>query len=71
MPIPAKRATNGRRKLSATVVVYMELEGAKKDGGCEIVDVKNGISKEKGCCDVWDGKKGAEYFRCGTCTFVT
>jgi len=49
---------------------YMELEGAVKDAECEIVEVKNGISSERGCCNLFDPEKGAAAFQCGTCEYV-
>jgi len=48
----------------------MELEGAVKDAECEIVEVKNGISSERGCCNLFDPEKGAAAFQCGTCEYV-
>src|SRR5438128_9976417 len=56
-------------KVSAQASGYMELEGAKKDGDCAIVEVKNGISKELGCCNLFDPKRGVKLFSCGTCTY--
>lgn len=48
----------------------MELEGAIKDADCAMVEVKNGISSDRGCCDVWDPIKGADAFKCGTCEYI-
>jgi hypothetical protein len=48
----------------------MELEGATKDAECAIVEVKNGISLELGCCNLFDPKKGVKKFTCGTCEYA-
>lgn len=48
---------------------YMELEGAKKDGECSVVEVPDGISRDKGCCNnFWPPT--AKKFSCGTCVYV-
>ena len=57
-------------KLDERAAGYMELEGARKDLECEIVDVKNGISLELGCCNLYDPVKGADEFKCGECTYA-
>jgi hypothetical protein len=49
---------------------YMELEGASKDAECAIVQVKNGISRDRGCCNLFDPSKGVAVFSCGTCEYV-
>lgn len=56
-------------RVSAIAAGYLELEGAQKDGDCAIVEVKNGISKDRGCCNLWDSRPKADKFSCGTCTF--
>lgn len=60
---------DGTEKLTEEYAGYMELEGAQKDGNCLIVRVDGGISKEKGCCNVYTPKPGAERFGCGQCKF--
>lgn len=59
-----------QRKVSAQSAGYMELAGAKKDAGCQIVDVKGGVSSRKGCCNLYRPVKDADDFRCGECTFL-
>jgi hypothetical protein len=50
---------------------YMELAGAKKDGECEIVEVKGGVSRKLGCCDLfWPENEQTKVFSCGTCEFI-
>lgn len=56
-------------KLTAEYAGYMELEKANKDGSCSIVNVPGGISKERGCCNVYTPKAGATAFGCGMCKF--
>ncbi len=55
-------------RVTAEAAGYMELEGAKKDAGCEIVQVQGGVSKELGCCNLFKPEAGAAQFRCGKCT---
>ena len=58
------------QKINARAAGYMELEGAKKDGDCSVVDVPDGISRDKGCCNnFWPPT--AKKFSCGTCVYVT
>lgn len=57
-------------KVNADAAGYMELEGAVKDASCELVDVPKGVSSERGCCNLFDPKKGVERFSCGTCEYV-
>lgn len=61
----------GAKKIPAAHAGYMELGGAKKDAECAIVDVPGGISKERGCCDLYDPERGADEFRCGECIYVS
>ena len=49
---------------------YMELEGAQKDADCSKVQVDGGVSSDRGCCNEWQDKGGAENFSCGTCAYV-
>lgn len=57
-------------KVSAEAAGYMELQGAKKTGGCLIVDVDGGISKELGCCNLFRPEaKDTDTFSCGTCFY--
>lgn len=50
---------------------YMELPGAVKDAGCQIVAVPGGVSSKLGCCNLFQLRTGAqEKFSCGTCKFV-
>lgn len=56
---------------SAKEVDYMELEGARKDADCERVEVEDGVSKERGCCNDFEHEKGKSLeFRCGTCEYL-
>ena len=57
-------------KVSATEAEYMELTGAKKDGSCAKVEVPNGISLQRGCCDFYSPESGqTTEFRCGVCEY--
>jgi hypothetical protein len=58
------------KRISQDYAGYMELEGATKDAECAIVEVKNGISRELGCCSLFDPKKGVKKFTCGTCEYA-
>lgn len=49
----------------------MELDGATKDAGCDIVDVPGGVSRNLGCCNLFDPEKDAKLFSCGTCEHIT
>lgn len=70
MPIPSKRTKEtSHPRVNAQAAGYMELEGAVKDGDCSVVEVQNGISKERGCCNLWSDKGHAKAFKCGTCRF--
>lgn len=54
-------------RASAEAAGYMELDGAAKDGDCELVDVPGGVSGQKGCCNLFGPQPGADGFRCGEC----
>lgn len=59
-----------RVRINQQAAGYMELNGAKKDGECTVVEVLDGISKEKGCCsNFWPPT--AKNFSCGECDYVT
>ena len=46
----------------------MELAGAVKDGDCDKVAVKGGISLDRGCCNYfWPKARTVIKFTCGTC----
>jgi broad specificity phosphatase PhoE len=49
---------------------YLELEGAKKDNDCTIVEVEGGVSSKRGCCNGFRPVPKADNFRCGECTFL-
>lgn len=57
-------------KVSSKTAGYMELEGAKKDAGCERVNVDGGVSSKLGCCNLFGPKKGVQEFRCGSCEYI-
>jgi hypothetical protein len=67
---PEKPQAEQGKRINAVSAGYMELEGAKKDGECVIVEVKNGISKDLGCCNLFDQKKSVTKFSCGTCSYL-
>jgi hypothetical protein len=58
-------------KIPSAKAGYMELSGAKKDGGCRKVEVAGGVSKKLGCCNLFapESAKTCE-FRCGTCEYL-
>ena len=57
-------------KISEQAAGYMELAGAKKDAGCQIVDVKGGVSSELGCCNLFFPKaKKVQRFHCEDCKY--
>lgn len=60
-------ADDKESRMSAKSAGYMELDGAEKDGDCEIVKVEGGVSSDKGCCNYFKPEKGAKQFKCGTC----
>jgi hypothetical protein len=55
------------KRVSAEQAGYMELEGAKKDADCSVVDVEGGVSSKLGCCNLFDPETGAKFFSCGNC----
>ena len=57
-------------RVSGEYAGYMELNGAKKDGDCNVVEVKGGVSKYKGCCNLFDPFPNAQRFDCGHCEHV-
>lgn len=60
------------QKIPSAQAGYMELTGAKKDGGCEKVEVAGGVSKLRGCCNKFSPESRATtVFSCGTCEHVT
>jgi hypothetical protein len=66
----AEKLDSKPEKISEQAAGYMELMGAKKDGGCKIVDVDGGISKDLGCCNLFfPESKKVQKFSCGTCHF--
>lgn len=73
MPLIARKKDSvpeaGQRRVSAQAAGYMELEGAKKDAKCAVVEVKNGISSDLGCCNLFSPTKGVAKFSCGTCEY--
>lgn len=54
-------------RVSAQSAGYMELDGADKDGNCDLVDVPGGVSGERGCCNLFEPEAGAERFACASC----
>lgn len=57
------------KKIDAQAAGYMELEGATKDADCSVVEVPDGVSSEKGCCNnFWPPT--AKKFSCGECDYV-
>lgn len=60
----------GTAKLDSDYSGYMELTGAKKDGDCRIVHVEGGVSKDKGCCNLFHPANDPEKFSCGTCKYL-
>jgi hypothetical protein len=60
-----------RKKYTAKAVDYMELPGAVKDAGCEIVEVDGGVSRQLGCCNEFKHSPSQpKQFRCGTCKYL-
>lgn len=67
---PEEPEEKQNEKISAEAAGYMELAGAKKTGGCLVVNVDGGISKELGCCNLFKPETAqTSQFRCGTCHF--
>lgn len=63
-------AQASRKKVSEVASGYMELDGAEKDGGCKVVDVPGGVSKQKGCCNLFKKTAKSDEFRCGECGYL-
>ncbi len=66
---PDDEASEDKRRVSSISAGYMELEGAQKDGDCEVVEVEGGVSKDLGCSNLFEPIAGATSFTCGTCTY--
>jgi len=63
---------NQNKKLTVLQAGYMELEGAEKDAGCSKVDVPDGVSKGKGCCNLFEPEDSqVAQFKCGNCEYLT
>jgi hypothetical protein len=58
-------------KVTAATAGYMELDGARKDGECNLVAVAGGVSGERGCCNLFEPAAAATEFRCGECEHFT
>lgn len=58
------------KKVTAEAAGYMELPGAVKDAGCQIVNVPGGVARRKGCCNLYKPTPESDEFRCGECRFV-
>jgi hypothetical protein len=57
--------------ISASEAEYMELKGAVKDAGCNLVLVSGGVSSELGCCDKFHPRNSSvQEFECGECSHV-
>lgn len=67
----ADARSKGSAKVTAVEAGYMELDGAKKDAGCEVVSVVGGVSSDLGCCNLFRPGQGVKKFTCGTCKHVT
>lgn len=51
---------------------YMELTGAVKDADCEKVAVQGGVSKDRGCCNLYEPEhKSVTQFKCGACEYLS
>ena len=58
-------------RISGAKAAYMELKGAKKDGDCSKVEVPGGISRDRGCCNLYSPQKDdTTVFDCGHCHHV-
>jgi hypothetical protein len=56
---------------SAEEAGYLELKNAEKDGDCSKVNVPGGISRDLGCCDLYQPEsEDTESFKCGVCEYV-
>ncbi|MGH9393311.1 MAG: hypothetical protein ACRD1E_04015 [Terriglobales bacterium] len=54
-------------RVSAETAGYMELDGAAKDGDCDLVTVPGGVSGARGCCNLFAPEGGAQAFDCADC----
>ena len=54
-------------RVTAQAAGYRELEGAAKDGECDLVAVPAGVSAGRGCCNLFEPDAGAARFACGSC----
>jgi hypothetical protein len=62
---------NHADKIPSAKAAYMELRGAKKDGGCSKVEVAGGVSKELGCCNYFQpATEDTKRFDCGNCEYL-
>lgn len=58
------------KKIPSAEAGYMELTGARKDGGCSKVEVAGGVSLERGCCNEYKPEKPTTArFDCGNCEY--
>ena len=58
-------------RITAAQAGYLELPGAVKDGDCEIVEVEDGISKDRGCCNSYGWRsRNPKSFSCGECKYL-
>lgn len=58
-------------KVEEDAAGYMELRGAVKDAGCALVNVKGGVSRKLGCCNLFEpASEAVDQFRCGKCEYV-
>jgi hypothetical protein len=58
-------------RVSAKDAGYMELPGAQKDADCKKVEVQGGVSRNLGCCNLFQlGENRTKRFSCGTCEYV-
>lgn len=58
---------NLNHKTTARAAGYMELDGAVKDGDCNVVEVKDGVSGDKGCSNLFRPISKAKQFNCENC----
>jgi hypothetical protein len=66
-PFGSFDADSGAGRVSPQAAGYMELDGAQKDGDCDLVAAPGGVSGEMGCCNLFEPQSGAQQFSCGTC----
>lgn len=74
LPVPAatrKSSVAAAPKVPEQAAGYMELRGAVKDASCALVQVDGGVSRERGCCDLYEPRgEDVDEFRCGECEYV-